>query len=280
MISAENTRESKPYPPQTTGSVPFGIVNARNARSISRARPWGMLATRWRAMFAFLRPWAGGWRQILEHPAARYGLAVGFVLAAIAAAMLIADVTGRFLMFPFYVAVVAATWLGTGPGCLSFILVALAVEDLWTPPLFSLRIGASELPSFIVFVCFTLVCLVWSSQRRARATGARSDCPGADRRSAPQQRRAADRNHRAGGGGATDRAGVARCRGGAGSHPAPGHAGRACRGDRPRDQSAACRDYREWRRLPALPGTPAADARQRARGGRAASLPTATAPAT
>ncbi|MGC2411871.1 MAG: ATP-binding protein [Stellaceae bacterium] len=45
--------------------------------------------------------------------------------------------------------------------------MALAVEDLWTPPLFSLRIGAAELPSFIVFVCFTLVCLVWGSQRRA-----------------------------------------------------------------------------------------------------------------
>lgn len=118
------------------------------------------------SIFDSLRHRASGWRPILEYPAARYGSAVGFVVAAIAAAILIADVTGRFLTFPFYVAVVAATWLGTGPGCLSFILVALAVEDLWTPPLFSLRIGAAELPSFIVFVGFTLVCLVWGSQRR------------------------------------------------------------------------------------------------------------------
>ncbi|HEV2336329.1 MAG TPA: histidine kinase dimerization/phospho-acceptor domain-containing protein, partial [Stellaceae bacterium] len=70
------------------------------------------------------------------------------------------------MTFPFYTAVVAAAWLGTGPGCLTFIIVTLAAEDLWAPPEFNLRIGPAELPSFIIFVAFTLVCLAWGSQRR------------------------------------------------------------------------------------------------------------------
>ena len=105
--------------------------------------------------------------RILERPAARYGLAVGFVAAAIGAAFLIQGLTGRFLTFPFYAAVVAAAWVGTGPGLLSFILATLAVEDFWTPPLLSLRIAAADLPAFAAFVVFTLVCLVWSAQRRS-----------------------------------------------------------------------------------------------------------------
>lgn len=97
---------------------------------------------------------------------ARYGLAVGCVAAAVAAAFLIEGLIGKFFNFPFYAAVVAGAWLGTGPGCLSFILSVLVVEDLWTPPLFTLRVGADELASFIAFVCFALLSLAWSSQRR------------------------------------------------------------------------------------------------------------------
>jgi signal transduction histidine kinase len=97
---------------------------------------------------------------------ARYGLAVGCVAAAIAAAFLIEGLIGRFFNFPFCAAVVAGAWLGTGPGCLSFILSVLVVEDLWTPPLFNLRVDSDELPSFIAFVCFALLSLAWSSQRR------------------------------------------------------------------------------------------------------------------
>ncbi len=96
----------------------------------------------------------------------RYGLALAFVAAATAAGFLIEALTGRFSTFPFYAAVVASAWLGTGPGCLSFAVAVLAVEDIWTPPLFNLRIAAAELPSFIAFVGYALLSLAWSSQRR------------------------------------------------------------------------------------------------------------------
>ena len=146
--------------------MPIGIADAADTRSVPRPRPWDVLAARVRSIFGGKRHRPGRWRPILERPAARYGLAVGFVVAAIAAAFLIEGLTGRFLTFPFYAAVVASAWLGTGPGCLSFILSTLSAEDFWTPPLFSLRIDAAELPSFIAFVSFALMSLAWSSQRR------------------------------------------------------------------------------------------------------------------
>jgi C4-dicarboxylate-specific signal transduction histidine kinase len=95
----------------------------------------------------------------------RYGLALGFVATAIAAAFLIEAVTSRFVTFPFYAAVVASAWLGLGPGCLTFLLSMFIVEDLWAPPLFNLRIDLAEVPSFAAFVLFALMSLAWSSQR-------------------------------------------------------------------------------------------------------------------
>jgi C4-dicarboxylate-specific signal transduction histidine kinase len=104
--------------------------------------------------------------RILERAAARYGIAVGLVLAAIAAVHLLDDLTGKLLAFPFYAAVVASAWFGTGPGCLAFVLSTLVVEDIPTPPLFSLHTDAAEIPSFIVFVICALMCLAWGLQRR------------------------------------------------------------------------------------------------------------------
>jgi signal transduction histidine kinase len=125
------------------------------------------MARRARTLVGDKRHQPGRQRPILERPAVRYGFAVGFVGAAITATYLIEGLTREFLTFPFYAAVVASAWFGIGPGCLSLILTTLAVEDIWTPPLFNLRIGAAELPSFIAFVGFALLSLAWSSQRRS-----------------------------------------------------------------------------------------------------------------
>src|SRR6266536_6448092 len=155
VTSAENLRKARPYRMQRTGPASLDIANAANtpSASLARAKPNP-------------RNWPGRWRQILEHPAARYGAAVGFVLAACGVAWLTGDLTGRFLTFPFYAAVVLSAWFGLGPSIASFLLSALATADFYTPSPFDLSIGPDELPSFIAFVCFALLTLAWSSQRR------------------------------------------------------------------------------------------------------------------
>ena len=140
---------------QAAGSMPLGIADATSTPSLSGPRPWATLAKH------------NAPRWLLDRGAVRYGLAIGSVAAAIAAASLIEVLIGKFFNFPFYAAVVAGAWLGMGPGCLAFILSVLVVEDVATPPLFSLRVDADELPSLIAFVCFALLCLAWSSQRRS-----------------------------------------------------------------------------------------------------------------
>ena len=96
----------------------------------------------------------------------RYGLALVFTGLATAFGFVLEDMTGRFSTFPFYAAIVASVWFGTGPGCAAVILSVLAVEDIWTPPLFNLAIADTELPSFAAFVLCTLMTFAWSSQRR------------------------------------------------------------------------------------------------------------------
>jgi signal transduction histidine kinase len=98
-------------------------------------------------------------------PAARYGLAVLFAVAAYLAATLFEIATGKFTAFPFYAAVVAGAWLGVGPGLLSFVLSAGLATDFWTPARYSWDIPV-DLPSFLAFVVFALMSLAWSIQRR------------------------------------------------------------------------------------------------------------------
>jgi PAS domain S-box-containing protein len=143
--------------------VPSDVTNHRQP---SGPRLWDVLTGRTRPILGGPRHHPKRGRSILERPAARYGLAVGFVIAAAEAALLIDTLTGEFLTFPFYAAVVASAWFGIGPGVASFILSALSAADFFTPERFDLRISAAELPSFIVFLCCALMSLAWSSQRR------------------------------------------------------------------------------------------------------------------
>jgi signal transduction histidine kinase len=163
---ASDLRESQPYRSEADIAAPPGGATVATTSPTPRLRSWGVFARRPRATVDDGRPEPGRRRPILERPAARYGMAVGLVAVAIGATFLFEGLTGRFLAFPFYAAVVASAWLGTGPGCLSIILSALAVEDIGTPPLLSLRIDAAEMPSFIAFVICALMSFAWSSQRR------------------------------------------------------------------------------------------------------------------
>jgi len=107
----------------------------------------------------------GGGSWVRRRPLVPYGLTVGFVAAAIAAAALIQLTTDHFLAFPFYAAVVASAWLGIGPGLVALVLSTVVVEDIWTPPLLDWHISLAELPSFVAFVLCAAMSLAWSSQR-------------------------------------------------------------------------------------------------------------------
>jgi signal transduction histidine kinase len=148
---------------QADEAVAFDIAKGGKPPRLQR---WVETARRAWARRGSICPFPSRQPRLLDRATTRYGLACVFVAAATGAALLIEGWTGKFSTFPFYGAVVAAAWLGTGPGCLSFVVSALVVGDIWTPPLFSLRIGVDELPSFIAFVAFALMSFTWSSQRR------------------------------------------------------------------------------------------------------------------
>ena len=99
-------------------------------------------------------------------PALGYGLTLLFVFLATGSGFLVQALSGRFVSFPFYAAVVASAWFGRGPGLLSVVLSILIVEDVWTPPLFSLWIAPEEIPAFGAFVICTFMSFAWSAHRR------------------------------------------------------------------------------------------------------------------
>ncbi len=163
---SSTSAESAVSPGVEPGGAKRGVKIVPDTSPVSRRRAWDARAARTRAAVPGPRPQPARRTRIFERPAARYGIAVGFVVVAIAAAFPTEALIGRFLSFPFYAAVVASAWFGIGPGILSFILSALAVADFWTPVRYSLAIDSAELPSFAVFVVCALMSLAWSSQRR------------------------------------------------------------------------------------------------------------------
>ncbi len=105
-------------------------------------------------------------RRILQRRMLCYGLALGFVAAATSATFLVGNLAERPWAFPFYAAIVASAWLGTGPGCVAVILAAIAVGYSWASPIVSLGLTAADLPWFISFIACAVLSLAWSTQRR------------------------------------------------------------------------------------------------------------------
>ena len=104
----------------------------------------------------------------------RYGLAVAMVITASLMMAGMQTMAEKPLAFPFYAAVVASAWIGTGPGLVAVILSALAVEYYWAEPRFSFGVRTEEMPWFIFFILFSVMAFGWSSQRR-RTQGALED---------------------------------------------------------------------------------------------------------
>src|SRR5437870_12792206 len=69
----------------------------------------------------------------------RYGLAAVLTALAILASLLLAPHwTPRHLLLPFYPAVMLSAWFGGfGPGLLTTLLSALAMDYFWLPPTFA-----------------------------------------------------------------------------------------------------------------------------------------------
>src|SRR5438445_91118 len=110
----------------------------------------------------------------------RYGLAAVLTALAILASVLLAPHWNpRHLLLPFYPAVMLSAWFGGfGPGLLTTLLSALAMDYFWLPPTFAF--GMQEPGDLIGFVLFLGVGLLVSAlnarllqaQRHAEAAAA------------------------------------------------------------------------------------------------------------
>src|SRR5256712_1803798 len=110
----------------------------------------------------------------------RYGLAAVLTALAILASLLLAPHWNpRHLLLPFYPAVMLSAWFGGfGPGLLTTLLSALAMDYFWLPPTFAF--GMREPGDLIGFVLFLGVGLLISvldarllrAQRHAEAAAA------------------------------------------------------------------------------------------------------------
>lgn len=97
----------------------------------------------------------------------RYALAIVLVVAATAVSFTLQLFSDRALSFPFYAAVVVATWIGIGPGLLAILCSAMVVDYLWIPPLYTLGIDDENWTWYAVFTGSALVSLLWTWQRRS-----------------------------------------------------------------------------------------------------------------
>lgn len=109
--------------------------------------------------------------RLRDRGALRYMLALAAVAAATAATFLVGALAEKPWAFPFYAAIVASAWFGTGPGFFSVILATAAVQYFWASPHFSLHVDTNDLPWFLSFVICALVSLAWSTQRRRAQQG-------------------------------------------------------------------------------------------------------------
>jgi PAS domain S-box-containing protein len=122
----------------------------------------------------------------------RFGLAALLTALAVAASVLLAPYWApRHLLLPFYPAVMLSAWFGGfGPGLLTTLLSALAIDYFWLPPTFAF--GMREPGDFMGFLLFLGVGLLVSSlnSRLLRAQRRAERPPRRPRREMDERRRA------------------------------------------------------------------------------------------
>jgi len=92
-----------------------------------------------------------------ENPALRYGIALFFLLAALAASFL--PIAGPRLPFFFFFAAVALTarLCGFGPAVMVTVLSGISANFFFLPPYFSFRFGSGNLIQMLLFFVISLV---------------------------------------------------------------------------------------------------------------------------
>ena len=100
----------------------------------------------------------------------RYGLAVASFAIALGLALLTQFYDFRNVELPIFLFAVAATaWFGgRGPAIVALVLSIAFFDFFFTEPRYTFYVDVSDIPYFLVFICFTLL-TAWFSTVRHRA---------------------------------------------------------------------------------------------------------------
>jgi PAS domain S-box-containing protein len=95
----------------------------------------------------------------------RYGLSVISVGASLSITLLLKEYTFRTPLF--FPAILLSTWVGgTGPGLLSVLLSALAINYFFLEPRYSLAFTLHDVPHLLVFLFSAVLISSWSAARK------------------------------------------------------------------------------------------------------------------
>jgi GAF domain-containing protein len=98
----------------------------------------------------------------------RYGLALCAVAAALAVTLALQRLFMHPFVFLFFGAIMAAAWLGTGPGLFAVALSTLSVDYFLVAPVHSFVVGPREVAYFLAFILCSLAASGVSSLKRKR----------------------------------------------------------------------------------------------------------------
>jgi PAS domain S-box-containing protein len=112
--------------------------------------------------------WSNWESRLLHSRAMRYGLAVGSTACALALALLAYHYDFHNVETPLFLFAVSVTawYAGPGPAALAVLLSTLLVDYYFTEPRYSFAVTTSEIPYFLLFVCFALLIAWFGTVRR------------------------------------------------------------------------------------------------------------------
>ena len=106
--------------------------------------------------------------RISGSPILRYGLAVISFAVALGLALLMQRFNFQSVELPLFLFAVAITawYAGPGPTVVALVLSIASFDFFFTEPRYTFYVGSSDVPYFVVFICFTLLTAWFSAVRR------------------------------------------------------------------------------------------------------------------